>query len=317
MRTQEIVVDARTKAVSIRRVGAVRRMGAAPDVSAVGSSLQAGDSYLGGSEWDNAVQAYRAAGQAAVTLSKQYSLTMPTGFGSGDPSTDQNAQLQAIVDANDNPGTSATQATAQQAQSLAYAINGAIVAAAGAQGGGGTPGGGTAPSAPSTNTDPLLQATQELCSYFGSASPTTAAVSQVGAFQTSWNSSGAAALTVDNKYGPATQGAFQAAITAYGLTCTAPQNAFSSTPVTPPPAPPLPTPGGGGQNTIITWWESLPLWQQLLLGGAAAGGAYLGGKAVLNKHPVHKTAVRHGKRAIGHLKRHAGHMARRLHPRRA
>ncbi len=308
------------RAVSVRTdpypIRGLARVGAAPDVSAVGSSLQAGDSYLGGSEWDNAVQAYRAAGQAAVTLSKQYSLTMPAGFGTGGPG-DLNAQLQAIQDANDNPGTAATQATAQQAQGIAYQINGAIVAAAGAQGGG-TPGGGTAPNAPGTNIDPLYQATLALQAYFQSNAPTTAAVSQVGGFQSAWNSSGAAALTVDSKYGPATQGAFQAALTAYGISGTAPQNAFSTTPVTPPPAPPLPSPGTNpSSNTVIVWWESLPLWQQLLLGGAAAGGTYFAGKAILKKHPVHRQAGRYAKRALGHLKRHAGHVARRLRPRRA
>lgn len=229
--------------------GAMTAHVGAVDTSAVSSSISAGDTYMNASppEYDSAVEAYKAAGAAAVDLSKSNGLTVPFGGGG---SGDANAQLAAI---NSTPynNVAATQSDASQAQGLANTILQQLNAAA--AGGGGT-----------ANQAALQAAAQNLLSYLVNSGvpPEASYDATVYAFQVAYTANGGTLNGgTDGKYGPSTASALAQTT---GANVPAPNTGGSVT----PPHPPTPvTPGGGGTGGW-PWWA----WALLLLGGGGAVG---------------------------------------------
>lgn len=276
---------------------------AASDSQAIGSTITAGDAYLAANEYDNAVSAYQAAGQAAVTISHRYNLTMPPGFGGGG-SGDWNASLQSFP----SSGNGASEALS--AQSLANNIYSALQSAIQSGGGGGGGGGGTAPApggggGTSQATELLVETASSLLGYFQQNGVKQGYIQQAYTFQQAWNATGASPLTLDGKYGKDTQAALQAVMTAYGNGGQAPQSAYSNVVPAPVPAPPavpggggavVPVPGGGGGLLA-----GVPTWALWAIGLATAGGVALVGASAWKKH---------GGKVMGHARRAAGHLRR-------
>jgi hypothetical protein len=100
-------------------IGASPAATAADAIVTFSSTIGAGDQYLAAGEWDNAVEAYKAAGNTGTTLTGP-AIDKATNLAS-QPSTQQawsiNKQLNTI---NSGPynGVAATQTDAKNAQSL-------------------------------------------------------------------------------------------------------------------------------------------------------------------------------------------------------
>lgn len=229
---------------------------AADDLSAFNSSLAAGDTYLAAGEYGSAVTAYQAAGNAGVTVLGPEIDTQTGGLSKA--LTQQawaiNGNLAAVT------GTDAS--AAQSAQGFARQMQNLYT-----QGIGLTPfsSSGAQPSAA------LLAAAQALVTRINQGC-SQAALPEVSAFQTQYNTEGQVTLTVDGEYGPDTQAAVARVLGS------APNNCFGSA-----------SGGGGGSGVLqvpaITITPSPKTnWTPWIIGGAAAAGAGVIGYAVWKRN---------------------------------
>jgi hypothetical protein len=279
---------------------------AASDLGVFDTFVARGDASLGAGDYPTAVIAYQVAGQNGATQIGP-EIDAQTG-GASQPLTNQawsiNTNLAAVNNgtnaASGNPTGSVLpgQADAQQAQGFVRQMQNLYHQAI-----------STPPAGPmATPSSRLASAAQTLVQWLQTNGCSTSSIGEVTTFQTIYNTEGQSTLTVDGKYGPATQAALQRVLDVSGGGA-APTNCF-------PRGGPSPVPGGGG--TVIPTTpiaRGLP-WGTIAVAGAAVAGAGLIAYAV-HKKKGGKGVMHHARRMGHHMRHHVRGMRHRLVHRRA
>jgi hypothetical protein len=258
------------------RVGMGKPIGfgdAVSDLAAFDSTVLAGDAYMGGNEFQNAVTAYQAAGNSgAVTIGPEIDgQTNNTSQSRTHQAWLYNQGLSAL------DAASATVIEAAQAQNLAHSMQALYHEAI------------TLTPAPLNLPPPqapvaLTDAASALIAYLRANGCTTNSFQACTDFQAAWNAAGGGTLVVDGKYGPATEAALQGVLNqTQNPPEAAPASCFSNTNGI--------TPGGSTTTTTAITLPAKPLnWGTIALIAAAVVGA--GAVA----YTVHKRSSKKGRR---------------------